>query len=97
MDTNDEEESESSGSEEKEEAITQENMMTTESVENMKRRKYRNMIRDYGASFTTAAVETMGGLGKEFRDLLDDMALEAMVNESGWEKKSSQVLEMQQL
>jgi hypothetical protein len=83
-----EEESESGDSDEVEEAETQDmRMITIESVENMKRRKYKSLIRDYGAGFNTAAVETMGGLGKEFRDLLDDIAHEAMTNESGWEKE----------
>src|ERR1700720_2338680 len=62
-------------------------MIAMESVESFKRRKYANMIRDYGAEFSTAAVETIGGLGKEFRELLHDIAHEAMANESGWEKQ----------
>ena len=62
-------------------------MSATEAVEKMKRRKYATLIRDYGASFSTAVAETTGGLGKEFRDLLDDIAHEALGNESGWEKE----------
>ncbi|MGH2639065.1 MAG: hypothetical protein ACRDF4_07275, partial [Rhabdochlamydiaceae bacterium] len=61
-------------------------LTSTESVEYMKRRKYANMIREYGAEFSTAAIETTGGLGKEFRELLNDIAHEAMVNASGWDK-----------
>ena len=78
---------ESSDSVQKGEAEAEKSMLTTESVENFKRRKYKTLIRDYGASFNTAAVETTGGLGKEFRDLLDDIAHEAIINQSGWEKE----------
>jgi hypothetical protein len=80
-------ESESDHEQDLESKRMEKRMIATESVESFKRRKYANMIRDYGAEFSTAAVETTGGFGKEFRELLDDIAHEAMANESGWEKQ----------
>jgi hypothetical protein len=59
---------------------------TLEAVELAKRRKYKELIRDHGATFTTAAVETTGGLGKELRELLDQIGHEAMSNQIGWSK-----------
>ena len=60
-------------------------MPATDQIEKLKRQKYKKLIADHDALFSTAAVETTGGLGKEFRELLKDVAHEAQTNVSGWE------------
>ena len=51
----------------------------------MKRKKYKKLMEENNAQFSTAAVETTGGLGKEFRELIAFVSLVAQEESCGWE------------
>ena len=60
-------------------------MVATKIAEELKRKKYKVLIKENRATFSTAAVETTGGLGKEFRELIDFVSLAAQEEKCGWE------------
>jgi hypothetical protein len=60
-------------------------MAAAKKAEDFKRNKYKLLTHENGAKFSTAAVETTGGLGKEFRDLIDFVSLVAQEERWGWE------------
>jgi hypothetical protein len=60
-------------------------MVATKAAEKDKLKKYAKLVSDYGAKFSTAAAETTGGLGKEFRELIEFISIVAQEEREGWE------------
>lgn len=62
-------------------------MVATKAAEKEKSKKYAKLISEYGARFQTAAAETSGGLGKEFRELIEFISIVAQEEREGWEMR----------
>lgn len=67
---------------EKEEEQTQIGLTT---AGKQKRQKYKEMIHEHQARFSTAAVYTTGGVSEEFRAVIDSIGTEAFKTNSGWD------------
>jgi len=61
------------------------NMAATRYAEGEKSRKYKRRIDENRAKLLTAAVESTGGFGKQFREFLTFVSLVAQEEECGWE------------
>ena len=59
-------------------------MVATTVAEKDKQRKYAKLVAEYGAKFSTAAAETTGGLGMEFRQLIEFISIVAQEEREGW-------------
>jgi hypothetical protein len=60
-------------------------MSAASAAEELKRSKYKRLVEENHAQFSTAAMETTGGFGKEFRELISFVSLVAQEEHSGWE------------
>jgi len=60
------------------------NMVATDAVEEAKKKKYAKLTSENHGRFVTAAMESTGGMGKEFRELIDFVCLVSQDENGGW-------------
>jgi len=61
------------------------NMVATKYAEGEKAKKYKRLVEENEATLLTAAVESTGGFGKQFREILKFVSLTAQQEDGGWE------------